>query len=160
MGAGDAGKGGKRPAKANGTFRPVGDSERRFHGRPALLAAGFSVAEQQPLRDLRDAAAPGVSLVFVTAADTDATPQDLADLPDGNGAGKSSSLRRAVVLSGLTERLLHKVMTTYRASGLPRPLWAAVTRVSANWRIGDLLDELGRERDALRDATRKRDRTG
>ncbi len=139
--------------KAETTFRPVGDSDSRMHGATAVLASGFSLAEQQALRTMMDAAGlQDVGVVFITASSLPLTLAALAALPAGTHAGETAELPRALVMSGLTERQLHAMMDSYRQSGLPRPLWASVTPTSANWTIKYLLVELLKEREAMRQA--------
>ncbi len=139
--------------KAENTFRPVGDSDSRMHGATAVLASGFSVAEQQALRTMMDAAGlQDVGVVFITAASLPLTLAALAALPDGTRAGETAELPRALVMSGLTERQLHAMMDGYRQGGLPRPLWASVTPTSSDWTIKYLLVELLKERESMRQA--------
>lgn len=138
---------------AETTFRPVGDTDSRMHGATAVLASGFSVADQQTLRDMMDAAGlQDVGIVFITAGALPLTLAALAALPAGTHAGETAELPRALVMSGLTERQLHAMMDSYRQSGLPRPLWASVTPTSADWTIKTLLVELLKEREAMRQA--------
>ena len=43
-----------------------------------------------------------------------------------------ATLPRAVVMSGLSEVEFHALMNSYRASELPRPIWATVTPTSCS----------------------------
>lgn len=147
--------------KAETTFRPVGDSDRQMHGATAVLASGFSVQEQTILRAMMDTAGlETVPTVYITAATLPLTLDALAALPAEANAGETAELPKALVMSGLTEQQLHTLMDSYRASGLPRPLWASVTPTSAGWTIKHLLIELLKEREAMRqarDAERQRE---
>jgi hypothetical protein len=136
------------------TFRPIGESDRRMHGTPAVLASGFQADEQKRLRWTMDTAGLlTVPAIYITAASLPATLAALASLPAESNAGETAELPRAMVLSGLTERQLHAIMDSYRESGLPRPIWASVTPTSESWTLKYLLVELLREREAMRQAT-------
>jgi hypothetical protein len=130
-------------------FVPVGDSAEVLFGPPAVLASGFAAGEQATLRTVVERARQGSSLVFAGSEHAARTLAELLVEPDGTGAGVDSSLPRAVVLSGLTERQLQAVMTGYRAAGLPRPLWAALTPTSEHWTLARLLEELAAEAAAF-----------
>jgi hypothetical protein len=130
-------------------FAPVGDSEEALYGPPGVLASGFAAGEQSTLRTIVERARPDVPLVFVGGEHGARTPAELLALADGTGGGADSPLPRAVVLSGLTERQLQAVMAGYRAAGLPRPLWAALTPTSEQWSLARLLEELAAEAAAF-----------
>jgi hypothetical protein len=143
------------PAKA-ATFKPVGDTAERMHGQPAVITAGFTPAEQGELQALLSALAmPDVGLIFASGARADLSLVELAALDDGTGLGEQAKLPRAIVMSGLTEQQFNRLMGLYRASELPRALWAAVTPRSASWSLRALLVELVNERDALRAASQR-----
>jgi len=59
---------------------------------------------------------------------------------------ETCGLAPAIIMSGLTEQELHYTMTTYKKTGLPRPLWATLTPTSQNWTVTALVDELNSER--------------
>ncbi len=130
-------------------FAPVGSSEEAMYGPSAVLASGFAVGEQPALRAVVERARPGVPLVFAGGEHGSRTLAELLALADGTGAGADSPLPRAVVLSGLTERQLQLVMAGYRTTGLPRPLWAALTPTSERWTLAQLLEELAAEAAAF-----------
>jgi dihydroorotase-like cyclic amidohydrolase len=77
------------------------------------------------------------------------TLADILALPDGSGAGVSSTLPRAVIVSGLTEAQLISLMNVCKKSGMQPALWACLTPVSETWPLQQLLTELARERQAL-----------
>jgi len=66
------------------------------------------------------------------------------------GETEHSSLRRAVIMSGLTQTELHNLIGSHRKSGLPRPLWASLTPISESWTLKDLLETLVREAEAMK----------
>jgi len=79
----------------------------------------------------------------------------LANLPDRHGEGTPSALRRGIVMSGLTETELHRLMAVYRTSGMAQQHWASVTPTSDVWPLAHLLAELSREQQALKEAMTK-----
>ena len=140
----------------SGTFSPIGNSDTRMYGDTALLVSGYPAAEQTSLRELLSANALGhIPIVFVTDDYAGLTPAELATLPDGHGEGVPSGLRRGIVMSGLSENELHRLMSAYRRSGMAPQHWASVTPTSERWPIGTLLDELAREQQALKNAVKK-----
>ena len=74
---------------------------------------------------------------------------DLLLLPDHSGWGEPSYLPRAVILSGMTENEIHRLMTLNRKVRKQATLWATITPVSENWTLEQLLHELKAEREAL-----------
>ncbi len=139
--------------KNTGTFSAIGKGDAPMFGTAAVLVAGYSVDEQKTLRDLLAAHdLEHLPLVFIDAALQKETLGDLAAQPELSANGRPSELRRAIVLSGLRETELHRLMKAYRLSGMPRQLWASMTPVSTDWPMRTLLDELGKEKEDLRKA--------
>jgi hypothetical protein len=137
-----------------GTFQPLGDSTRRLPGCPALLVSGLATAADQD-RLLQVCATAGLAalpVIFVTEALAGQTLDALARQPHRTGYGQPSALNGAVIMSGLTEAELHRLMAAHRAAELPRAHWAALTPVNASWPLAALLVELQREREAIRAA--------
>ncbi|MDD2956621.1 MAG: DUF3783 domain-containing protein [Oscillospiraceae bacterium] len=55
-----------------------------------------------------------------------------------------------LVLSGLEERELRALLEELRGAGVEIPLKAVATGTNRNWPFARLLEELGREREAIR----------
>lgn len=141
--------------KAETTFRPIGDSEKKMHGNTAVLISGFSAEEQESLhKHLQEWGMNEVPLVIVAAETLSFSLADATALPDKTNFGETPELPRAVVMSGLEERQLNSLMRGYREIGLARPLWASVTPHSETWTVKYLLVELLKEREAMREAMR------
>ena len=139
--------------KAETTFRPIGDSDKKMHGHTAVLISGFSAEEQQMLHTkLPEWGMEQVSLVAIAADTLPLTLEQATALPDKTNLGETAELPRAVIMSGLQERQLNSLMRGYREAGLARPLWASVTAHSENWTVKYLLVELLKEREAMREA--------
>jgi len=132
------------------TFAKVTQSEKRIYGPRKLLLCGF-VATTQSKFDavLKMTGLADVPKVWVTAEQQQHTLAELLELQDGSGAGESSTLPRAVIVSGITEAQLIGLMSTSKKSGMTQALWACLTPVSESWTLRQLLDELVREREAM-----------
>ena len=59
------------------------------------------------------------------------------------------------MLAGLEERELHGFLDDLRSSGVEIPLKAVVTGPNQSWTFARLMEELGREREAIRQAQRR-----
>lgn len=133
-------------------FQPVGTSDDRMFGPRAFVVSGFEASEQELfLRVLRDAGVDDVPVCFAGDQEVHECLGSLAANVQSTRRPRSN-LARAVVLSGATEAELHRVMSAYRAHGLPRPLWATLTEISADWTLAELLEELAAERAAIEGA--------
>ena len=140
------------------TFQKVGKSEKRMFGPPCILVCGYGAEEQDRILALFEKC--GLSphpVVFSAKEDEGATLGELVRMDDGQGRGVSSGLARAVILSGLTEKELHRLISTYRAEGFPAQLWATLTPISEGWTLGKLLAELSAEAEAFRKARQEKD---
>jgi hypothetical protein len=132
------------------TFSRVGQTDQRLYGPRGLLVCGYAAAEQQSIHTLLAALEiDDLPLVFAT---TDHLPWPIARifaLEGGAGQGEDSLMRRAVIMSGISESELHRIMGGYRSLELPAQLWATLTPVSKGWLLEDLLEELAAERQAM-----------
>ena len=133
-----------------GTFQKVKKSNTRMYGSRGILVCGYSLTEQSPfLSLLAQAGFQDLSVVFVTSSQSMHTLKELLALPNRSGHGEESDMRRAIIMSGFTQKELHKLMTAYRQSELPSQLWATLTPISKNWSLSDLLEELAKESEAI-----------
>lgn len=139
--------------KAETTFRPIGDSEKKMHGLPGVLISGFSHDEQSLLLEQFDHwGLESIPLIVIAPETLPLTLAEASALPAKANFGKTPDLPRAVIMSGLQEKQLNALMRGYRESGLTRPLWASVTAHSSSWTVKYLLVELLKEREAMRQA--------
>jgi hypothetical protein len=135
---------------ADGTFERVQHSDNRLYGPQKLLLCGFPAAAQPNFSAVRQIAGlTEVPVVWANQDDLDQPIATLLALPDGSGAGVDSAMARAVVVGGITENQLHALMSSCRQAGMKPALWAVLTPTSETWPLGQLLDELQAERDAL-----------
>jgi hypothetical protein len=133
------------------TFEKVKQTSKAMYGSRKIAVCGYSDAEQQFILNLLDKIKLNdLPVVFITREQSDITLEDIFKLPDKSGIGNASDLQRTVIMSGLTEKELHTIITAYRAMKLPEQLWATLTPVSEKWRVGDLLQELAAEHQAMK----------
>lgn len=144
---------------SEGTFNRVEATDEPMHGTRAMLVCGHTELEQHAIQLLlNQMELSDLPVVFVGDEDKDRTLSDLALRPHGSGLGAESSMERAIILSGITQRELYEIMPAYRSLELARPLWAVMTPTSAQWPVHVLIAELGAERQALRAATQQKPR--
>jgi len=89
------------------TFEKVTRSEKILYGPRKLMLCGFPAVGQAKFDTvLGMVGVADVPKIWVTAEQAQQTLADILALPDGSGAGVSSTLPRAVIVSGLTEAQL------------------------------------------------------
>ncbi|MBW1705147.1 MAG: DUF3783 domain-containing protein [Deltaproteobacteria bacterium] len=134
-----------------GKFKKVGKSGKKMYGHRKLLVCGYPEREQRELLSLlRENGLSDLPVIFVTSGDLQRTLKEVLDSGDRHDEGEVSGMKRAVIMSGFTQKELHALMTAYRRSELPVQLWATLTPVSENWSVADLLDELAAEAEAIK----------
>ena len=132
------------------TFEKVSRSDKRFYGPPKLLLCGFPPDAQPNFEKvLQFAGMEKVPRIWVTQDQEHSRISDLLDLPDGEGAGVTSPLPRAIVVSGITQKELIGLMEVCRRTGMKDALWATLTPTSETWTVRRLLAELAAEREAF-----------
>jgi hypothetical protein len=132
-------------------FRKVGKSEKRMFGPPCLVICGYRADEQEQILSLIEVC--GLSrhaVVFAGEDDAGSILRDVVRAESGKGSGLSSGLARAIIMSGLTERELHLLLSAYREERLTPQLWATLTPISEGWSLDALLKELSAEAAAFR----------
>jgi hypothetical protein len=140
----------KEVIMSEGTFKKVGESTEPMYGPRAMLICGFTPSEQKTMIKLLDTIQlKDVPVIFATDADTEICLCELLTLPNKTGRNTNCDIERAVVLSGITERELQQILSSYKGSGLPRPFWATLTPFSENWALSTLMEELKKERIAM-----------
>ena len=120
-------------------------------GSRKLLVCGYPEMQQQAfLLLLKKCGLSSAPVIFATNSDTQRTLKEILESDDRHGQGEVSDMKRAVIMSGFTQKELHTLMAAYRGSKLPTQHWATLTPVSESWAITDLLDELEAEAEAIR----------
>ena len=136
----------------DGEFQKIQESDERMYGPKGILVCGYPPPEHRFFALFMDKA--GFSdrpIIFPTNEDAGKTLRELFCLTTGSGVGEPADLPRAVILSGFTQNELHRIMYAYRQAGLPAQLWATLTPVSENWLLADLLKELLKENEILKE---------
>jgi hypothetical protein len=132
------------------TFEKVTTSDKPLFGPRKLLLCGFpsgaqpkfgTVLEMVGLRE--------VPKIWVSDDQGDMALSALFQLPDNSGESVSSNLPRAIVVAGISQNELIKLMTVCKKTGMMNALWATLTPTSENWTIQQLLAELAAERKAM-----------
>jgi hypothetical protein len=140
---------------SEGTFKKIGESDESMYGPRAILVCGFAPSEQKIVIKLLDTIQlTDVPVIFATTADTETCLRELFTLPNLSGRNTDCDIARAVVMSGITEKELQKILSNYKGTGLPRLLWATLTPFSENWALSTLLEELKKERTAMENRNR------
>ncbi len=135
----------------DGSFNKVEKSDRRMYGERKIIVCGYPATEHLLiLAVMARAGLEDVPMIFPDESCLEKTLKDIMSSEANFGKGENSKMRRAVVISGLTERELHNAMDSYRDIGLPGQLWAVITPTTESWTLKQLLDELAAERDAFR----------
>jgi hypothetical protein len=130
---------------SDGTFSKVENSSKTMYGPRGILACGYSKEEQIAFSSiLKEIQMEEIPVKFPVDVDGSRSLKTILEEAE-TGQADQSSLRRAVIMSGLTQGELHKLIAYHRESTLPRPLWASLTPISESWALKDLLETLARE---------------
>ena len=139
-----------------GNFKKLGESTKPMYGPRAILICGFTPLEHEKIMKLfSNIQFTDVSVIFATTMDNKKHLGELLSRPHQSGKNEDSDNTRAVIMSGITEKELQQLRSSYKKSELSRPLWAALTPSSETWTLSALLDELKKERIALKRNKRK-----
>jgi hypothetical protein len=132
-------------------FKKVGQSEKPMYGPRAILVCGFLPEERDVINSLlKDIKLADVPVIFAIASDSEKRIGDLLVCQNQSAQSAETELSRAIVLSGITENELHLMLSAYRNTGMPSPLWATLTSFSENWTLSALIRELNQERIAMK----------
>lgn len=139
-----------------GTFTKVEQSSKQMYGSKGLLVCGYPELEQQTLLSLlNENELSAVPVIFATNGDIQKSLKEVLNSDHKHGQGETSDMTRAAILSGFTQNELHTLMESHKGSTLPTQLWAALTPISENWSVADLLDELTAEREEIKKKKKK-----
>jgi len=133
------------------TFTKVEKSEEKMYGPRQLLVCGYTPGQQPILLSLLNQIdMADLPVKFITDADSQKTLKEVLALEEKRGEGRASTLSRAIIMCGLTQKELHRLMGVYRGSGFPDQHWATLTPISENWTVKALLEALAKESEAMR----------
>jgi len=136
--------------KHRGRFAKIGKTGKRMYGPGGLVVCGYPQEERADFIELIEEVDLGdIPIVFATSQDLETGMGDILRRENSSGIGGDSGMPRAVVMSGLTQNELHRLMTTYKRTGRPRQIWATLTPFSEEWTLKHLLQELQAEEGAM-----------
>ncbi len=132
---------------AEARFEKVSRSDTPLYGPRKMVLCGFGRDAQPRFKTVLEMAGLGdLPLVWVSARDRTAPLAELFERPADSGEGVGSALPRALIMAGITENELHRLMDICRRTGMRNALWAALTPTSESWPLETLLAELSAER--------------
>jgi hypothetical protein len=127
-------------------LKVVGESKKRMYGPRCMLVCGFSPDQRRAILDMiKNKKFKNMPVVFSSEETRHALVKDMLVKKDRTGLDDECRLERAIILSGNTEKELHKAMSAYKKIKLPKPLWATLTPTSEKWTVEALVDELTNE---------------
>lgn len=136
-------------------FEKVSQTDKPLYGPRKLLLCGFSQNVQPNFSKLLELIGLSeIPKIWVTQDQADIRVGELVKLEDGAGWGVSSELPRAIIMAGITQNEMHRLMSGCREAKMKPMLWATLTPTSATWTIQSLLDELAAEHRAMQKRNR------
>jgi hypothetical protein len=137
-------------------FEKVSRTDRPLYGPRKLLLCGFSRSVQPRFSKLLELLELSeIPKVWVTEDQADIRMSELIELEDGTGWNISSELPRAIIIAGITQREMHRLMSGCRQAEMKQTLWATLTPTSETWTIKNLLIELAAEHKAMQERKQK-----
>ena len=131
-------------------FEKVSPTDKSLYGPRKLLLCGFSQSVQPNFSRLLELIGlADIPKVWVAEDRADIPVGELMKLEDSTGRGVSSELPRAIIMAGITQNEMHRLMTGCRESKMKPTLWATLTPISETWTIQSLLNELAAEHKAM-----------
>jgi hypothetical protein len=142
--------------KHKGSFTKIAKSEKRMYGPKELLVCGYPEEERAGFIKLTDKVGLGsIRVIFATSHDLGTSIGDILSHENKVGLKGESNMPRAVVMSGLSQNELHRLMAAYRKAGRSHQIWATLTPFSEKWPLEHLLNELQAEERAMKNARPK-----
>jgi hypothetical protein len=139
------------------SFEKIGRSDKCLYGPRKLLLCGFPIDAQPKFKMLLDMLGlKNLPLVWAGEKDNAARLAEIMERADGSGEGIDSGLPRAIILGGVAENELHRLMSGCHQAGMQKSLWATLTPTSEGWTLGALLAELAAENRAMAARTPKK----
>ncbi len=134
-----------------GNMRKVGKSSKKMYGPRKLLVCGYPETDQQTLLLLlKESGLSIFPVIFATNDDLQTPLKEILKSDNGVSQSEIGKMKRAIIMSGFTQKQLHTLMTAYRKAKLPTQHWATLTPISENWPLADLLNELEAEAEAIK----------
>lgn len=129
-------------------FQKVGDSNEPMIGDKKLLVGGFTEKDLKVLSSkIEQSRLSGIPLRLVFVEEED---ELLHDILKGVAPTDGTPLvQRFLLMSGFSDKELKVLLNGYKKWKLPKTLFATATPTNLNWTLGDLVDELLSEADAM-----------
>lgn len=132
------------------TFRELGGGERRIPGPRAVLLCGFSASEAEEVRALLDKAQTGTERLVLCSEGMLRRPlREVLEASVEEDPVLPERLPRVVLLSGMTEGQIQLFLDAFRASRLPRPIFATTTDSNLERNLREILVDLLQEHRSL-----------
>lgn len=129
------------------SFKTVGETDHRMYGPRSIVVFGFSGGERKIIFNVfQDLKFKDLPVVFTGGGDNTALMKEMVGRAHKSGLAEACDLTPAIIMSGLTEKELHKTMAACKRRKLPPILWATLTPTSENWTVEALMSELMTER--------------
>lgn len=136
-------------------FEKVSPNDKPLYGPRILLLCGFYESVQPNFNKLLELIGLSeIPKVWVSESQADIQVGELIRLPNSTGFGVSSELPRAIIMAGITQNEMHRLMSGCREASMKPPLWATLTPTSETWTIQSLLKELAAEHKAMQQQKR------
>jgi hypothetical protein len=134
-----------------GGFNRIERSEKKMYGPRGLLVCGYPEEERNNFIDfISTLDMEPLPVIFSVNTDIERGVGVLLTLKHKEGISGPSDLPRAVIMSGLSQDELHRLMDAYRGAGFVSQIWASLTPHNETWTLKALLIELLAEARAMR----------
>jgi hypothetical protein len=131
-------------------FNRIERSDKRMYGPRGLLICGYPEEERTIFLDfISKLNMEDVPVIFAGNTGIEKTMGTLLNQKSKEGITGPSDLPRSVIMSGLSQDELHRLMGTYREAGFVSQIWASLTPVNETWTLKALLIELLAEARAM-----------
>jgi hypothetical protein len=131
-------------------FNKIDRSDKKMYGPRGLLVCGYTEEERYIFLDfISKLDMEDVPVIFAGNSGIEKTVGTLLNQKHKEGVTGPSDLPRAVIMSGLSQEELHRLMETYREAGFVSQIWASLTPVNETWTLKALLIELLAEARAM-----------
>lgn len=132
-------------------FEALDDASDAVVGPPGVLLLGFDRDEGLAIEELlHEVGAGDHRVVRCTTTMGTLTVGEALGGDDGGTLLPVGKVPRVALLSGLTDKQVGEALDRYKATGLPRPIFAVATEANLEFTVVQLLEDLMAERRAMR----------
>ena len=137
-------------------MQKIGESDKKLFGEFAIVASGFSKDERKDLMDIANQHSKELKVIFAAEKDGSLKLKELFSKEHNYGFLNEEYPKKAVIMSGFLEKELIDFMKSVKSAGLNPKLWAVLTQTSNDWKLCDLLDELEKEAEAMKEIPKQK----